>query len=101
MSEPPFAISIAEMYGDPGLDDAAIAAILAHSLDPRPSMRPCAQARRRHTQRANVCNRIVGAERSRVPLSRALGRTVYKNELANCHWGIYRVLGKLSPQCLT
>ena len=35
MNEQPFAISIEEMYGDPGLDEATIEVILARSLDPR------------------------------------------------------------------
>ena len=39
--------------------------------------------------------------RDRVRLIQELGRTVYENELANCHWGVYQMLGKLSPQCIT
>ncbi len=27
----------------------------------------------------------------------ALGRTLYEVELANCHWGVYQMLGKLCP----
>lgn len=29
----------------------------------------------------------------------ALGRTHYEVELANCHWGVYQMLGKLCPTC--
>lgn len=29
----------------------------------------------------------------------ALGRTHYEVELANCYWGVYQMLGKLSPTC--
>ena len=39
--------------------------------------------------------------RDRTRLIQELGRTVYENELANCHWGVYQMLGKLSPQCIT
>lgn len=38
--------------------------------------------------------------RDRARLIQELGRTVYENELANCHWGVYQMLGKLSPQSI-
>lgn len=100
MSEPPFAISIEEMYGDPGLDDAAIAAILARSFDPRPSMRPCAQARGAILNEQTFATELLEPNEA-ARLYPALGRTLYENELANCHWGVYQMLGKLAPQCIT
>ena len=39
--------------------------------------------------------------RNRARLIAELGRVVYENELANCHWGVYQMLGKLSPQSIT
>ncbi len=70
MNEQPFAISIEEMYGDPGLDDAAIEVILARSLDPRPATMLYAKMGELGLR---ADHRTIGAERSHAPLSRLGG----------------------------
>lgn len=42
--------------------------------------------------------RIARMRRNREQLVTALGQQVYANELANCHWGVYQMLGKLCPR---
>jgi ubiquinone/menaquinone biosynthesis C-methylase UbiE len=41
--------------------------------------------------------RIARLRRAREILLKKLGRIPYENELANCHWGVYTMLGKLCP----
>jgi sarcosine/dimethylglycine N-methyltransferase len=40
---------------------------------------------------------IARMQRDRARLIAELGPTVYEVELANCHWGVYQMLGKLCP----
>jgi SAM-dependent methyltransferase len=42
--------------------------------------------------------RIARMRRDRDRLIGALGRPAYEVELADCHWGVYQLLGKLCPQ---
>jgi SAM-dependent methyltransferase len=41
--------------------------------------------------------RIARMRRDRERLVAELGLAVYESELANCHWGVYQLLGKLCP----
>lgn len=41
--------------------------------------------------------RIARMRRDRERLIAELGLAVYESELANCHWGVYQMLGKLCP----
>jgi len=41
--------------------------------------------------------RIARMRRDRERLIAELGLVVYESELANCHWGVYQMLGKLCP----
>ena len=42
---------------------------------------------------------IARLRRDRERLRQELGRVNYEVELANCHWGVYQMLGKLQPRC--
>jgi SAM-dependent methyltransferase len=42
---------------------------------------------------------IARLRRDRERLLRELGAVDYAAELANCHWGVYQMLGKLEPVC--
>jgi 2-polyprenyl-3-methyl-5-hydroxy-6-metoxy-1,4-benzoquinol methylase len=42
--------------------------------------------------------RIARMRRDRDRLVAALGQSEYDSELANCHWGVYQMLGKLHPR---
>jgi hypothetical protein len=42
--------------------------------------------------------RIARMRRDRDRLVAALGQSEYDSELANCHWGVYQMLGKLCPR---
>jgi hypothetical protein len=43
--------------------------------------------------------RIARLRRGREPLVAQFGEALYEAELADCHWGVYQMLGKLCPMC--
>jgi ubiquinone/menaquinone biosynthesis C-methylase UbiE len=45
--------------------------------------------------------RIARMRRNREALIAAYGEVTYLSEMANCHWGVYQMLGKLSPVIYT